>query len=210
MFTGIVQEIGLIVAKTSLEQGVNLIIKASNAFLSDVSLGDSIAIEGACMTVVSLASENFSIDISAHSLSIIKDFEINTHVNLEKALKESSFLGGHIVSGHVDSKAYVFEFNQIGESFELITQINNKQNISPNLGQFMAMKGSITINGVSLTINKVYDKDNFTYISCNLIPHTINNTTLQYLASNHAVNIEIDLFARYMQRILEFRGNFGL
>jgi riboflavin synthase len=205
MFTGIIQELGEVVEKLAIageKQGLNISIKVSNnQFLQDVQIGDSIAINGACMTVVSLNDNIFSFDISAHSLDLIVNMQIGMLVNLEKALRANSFLGGHIVTGHVDGMALVHTFKKIDESYLLKIIIDNSKNA---LGKFMAVKGSVTINGVSLTVNYVEDIDNFTILSCNLIPHTIQKTSLQYLSVNSPVNIEIDVLCRYMDRMLSF------
>ncbi len=208
MFTGIIQELGIIAEKNAIQnhdcnQGLNISIKVNNQFLKDVEIGDSIAVNGACMTVVTLEKDLFSFDISSHSLGLIVDMPLNVIVNLEKALKANSFLGGHIVTGHVDGIAKVDIFKKINESYLLKIAIDNNKG---TLGKFMAIKGSITINGISLTVNDVKDKENITSVSCNLIPHTIEKTSLKYLTNNSYVNIEIDILCRYMNRILDFHN----
>ncbi len=210
MFTGIIQEIGQVIAKTIIGNGFHLAVKSSLNFLSDVKIGDSIAINGACMTVVKLDGDVFYIDISAHSLSIITELYINEYVNLEKALQFNSFIGGHLVSGHVDGTTKVESFTKTAESYTLVVTIDNHQQIE-NLGQFMVVKGSVTLNGVSLTINSVKDVvencfKSKTQITLNLIPHTIENTNFKYTKVSDNLNLEIDMLARYMQRLLSFNA----
>jgi riboflavin synthase len=204
MFTGIIQELGEVVQKTLIlneKQGLNVFIKVDNRFLQDVKIGDSISINGACMTVVTINDSLFSFDISAHSLELIVDMHLGMIVNLEKSVQVNSFLGGHIVTGHVDGVAKIILLKKIDESYLLKIAIDNTND---GLGKFIATKGSITINGVSLTVNDVEDSGNITFASCNLIPHTIQKTSFQHLATNSLVNIEIDVLCRYMNRILDF------
>jgi len=161
-------------------------------------LGDSIAINGACMTVTRLLPENhaFSLDVSAESLDKTAGLDRAGPVNLEKALRANDRLGGHLVSGHVDGIGHVSHFAQVGESWELRV-------LAPAaLGKFLAYKGSITINGVSLTVNRVTDSAQGCEISINLIPHTVENTALRNLHLAGKVNLEIDLIARYVERML--------
>lgn len=173
-------------------------------YLDDVGLGDSIAINGACMTVTSFdtATNQFSIDISAESLLKTAGLTELGTVNLEKALRAHDRLGGHIVSGHVDGVGHVSFFEPVGESWEL------RITCPPELGKFMAYKGSITVNGVSLTVNRVVDATLNgklgTELSINLIPHTIENTALGSLKAGASVNLEIDTVARYVERMLSF------
>ncbi|MDD0809521.1 riboflavin synthase [Curvibacter sp. RS43] len=202
MFTGIITGIGRIVALQDLgasqQHGKRLTIEAPAGYLDDVGLGDSIALNGACMTVTSLqlAQRQFTIDISAESLDKTSGLTHTGPVNLEKALRANDRLGGHIVSGHVDGLGAVASFGQVGESWELCVTAPRA------LGRFLAYKGSITLNGVSLTVNRVTDTDQGTDISINLIPHTVENTTLQYLKTGDAINLEIDTVARYVERMM--------
>jgi riboflavin synthase len=230
MFTGIITGVGRIVAvhairaissletsddsaevvQTSFEHGFGkkLTISTPAAYLDDVCLGDSIAINGACMTVTSfdLAKNQFCIDISAESLLKTAGLDELGSVNLEKALRAHDRLGGHIVSGHVDGIGHVSFFAPVGESWEL------RITCPPELGKFMAYKGSITVNGVSLTVNRVTDSTLngklSTELSINLIPHTVENTALGSLKagaeSGSRVNLEIDTVARYVERMLSF------
>ena len=211
MFTGIITGLGRIVAVHSLgsssDHGKRLTIEVPAGYLDDVGLGDSIALNGACMTAVSLepARHQFSIDISAESLdktsglSNLSNPAQTGTINLEKALRAHDRLGGHIVSGHVDGIGSVTYFAQIGESWEL------RVLAPPELAKYMAYKGSITVNGVSLTVNSVADLPDRQgcEISINLIPHTVQNTALGQLTAGTSVNLEIDTVARYVERMLQ-------
>jgi riboflavin synthase len=202
MFTGIITGVGRIAAVhdlgSSLQHGKRLTVQAPAGYLADVALGDSIALNGACMTVTTLAPERneFTVDISAESLDKTAGLGKEGPVNLEKALRANDRLGGHIVSGHVDGVGRVTHFATAGESFEL-------RILAPrNLGKYFAYKGSITVNGVSLTVNSVTDSSEGTEVSINLIPHTVENTALGELAPGSRVNLEIDTIARYVERML--------
>lgn len=203
MFTGIITGVGTIASLhdlgSSTQHGKRLTISAPDGYLSDVGLGDSIALNGACMTVTSLdqAKNQFTIDISAESLARTAGLaEVGRRINLEKALRAHDRLGGHIVSGHVDGVGTVTLFARVGESWELRV-------LAPaELARFLAYKGSITINGVSLTVNSVADSAAGCTVSINLIPHTVQNTSLGSLEAGHAVNLEIDTVARYVERML--------
>jgi riboflavin synthase len=166
-----------------------------------VGLGDSIALNGACMTATTLdlANHRFTIDISAESLAKTTGLAQTGPINLEKALRAHDRLGGHIVSGHVDGIGSVAHFAQVGESWEL------RIRASRELSKYLAYKGSITVNGVSLTVNRVVDLTGEaagSEISINLIPHTVENTALGELTAGSSVNLEIDLIARYVERML--------
>jgi riboflavin synthase len=203
MFTGIITGVGRIAAVhdlgRSLDHGKRLEISTPAHYLDDVGLGDSIALNGACMTVTSFnTTQNlFTIDISAESLAKTAGLNlIGTVLNLEKALRANDRLGGHIVSGHVDGMGVVSQFEQIGESWLLQVLA------PPSLAKYLAYKGSITVNGVSLTVNQVEDASKGCLVSINLIPHTIENTALGHLKTGSAVNLEIDTVARYVERML--------
>ncbi|MBK8070830.1 MAG: riboflavin synthase [Ramlibacter sp.] len=202
MFTGIIPGVGRIAAihdlGSSLQHGKRLVIEAPAGYLDDVGLGDSIALNGACMTVTSVdpALRQFTIDISAESLGKTAGLAEPGPINLEKALRAHDRLGGHIVSGHVDGIGTVTHFDRVGESWELRVMAPRA------LGKYLAYKGSITINGVSLTVNRIADGDAGTEASINLIPHTVEHTALGRLASGSLVNLEIDLIARYVERML--------
>ncbi|RZM03965.1 MAG: riboflavin synthase [Variovorax sp.] len=210
MFTGIITGVGRIAAVhdlgSSLSHGKRLRIATPAGYLDDVGLGDSIALNGACMTVTSLdpGDASFTIDISAESLDKTAGLaEAEGRVNLEKALRANDRLGGHIVSGHVDGIGTVAAFEAVGESWEL------RVLAPPSLARFLAYKGSITVNGVSLTVNSVRDMADGSEISINLIPHTVENTALGTLAAGSRVNLEIDTVARYVERMLQ-AGAIGI
>ena len=202
MFTGIITGVGRIAAVHALgsssTHGKRLTIACPPDYLADVGLGDSIALNGACMTVTTLdvPTQEFTIDISAESLSKTAGLETLGPINLEKALRANDRLGGHLVSGHVDGIGKVTHFAQVGESWELRVMA------PAALGKYLAYKGSITINGVSLTVNRIADTPEGCEASINLIPHTVENTALGSLAVGSPVNLEIDLIARYVERML--------
>jgi len=203
MFTGIVAAVGKISSVTPLEggldAGVRLEIDAGGLPLGDVGLGDSIAINGACMTVVEKTASAFSVDVSRESLNCTVGLDAPGEVNLEKALTLAERLGGHLVSGHVDGLGQVHRFEAVGESWELVIDA------PADLGKFLAFKGSVVINGVSLTVNRVEDIPGACRFSINLIPHTISVTTLKHLRAGSKVNLEIDLIARYVERMLSVK-----
>ena len=202
MFTGIITGVGRIAAVhdlgSSLQHGKRLTIEAPAGYLDDVGLGDSIALNGACMTVTTLSPQktSFTIDISAESLDRTTGLAQPGPINLEKALRAHDRLGGHIVAGHVDGIGNVSHFGQVGESWELRIMAPR------SLAKYLAYKGSITVNGVSLTVNSVADSSDGCEISINLIPHTVDNTALNQLSTGSRVNLEIDLIARYVERML--------
>ena len=202
MFTGIITGVGRIVAShdlgSSSHHGKRLTLACPPGYTDDVGLGDSIALNGACMTVTSLIQEHhqFTIDISAESLSKTTGLTLGNAVNLEKALRAHDRLGGHIVSGHVDGIGRVSHFAPVGESWELRVQV------PAELARYLAYKGSITVNGVSLTVNRVHDNSHGCEISINLIPHTVQTTALAELRADTHVNLEIDTVARYVERML--------
>ena len=199
MFTGIVAAIGRITDVKPLggaDAGVRLAIDAATLGLEDVAIGDSIAVQGACMTVVRMAGNSFEVEVSLESLSKSAGLSAPGEVNLEKSLTLSTKLGGHLVSGHVDGLGRVEKFEPIGESWELVVRAPKE------LARFLAYKGSVTVNGVSLTVNRVTDFADGAAFSINLIPHTVAVTTLRLLAPGAQVNLEIDLIARYVERML--------
>lgn len=204
MFTGIVAAVGNITSVSplagGLDAGVRLEIDAGGLPLADVALGDSIAINGACMTVVEKTGNAFAVDVSRESLSKTAGLDAVGEVNLEKALTLAERLGGHLVSGHVDGLGTVHRFQPVGESHELVIDAPQE------LARFLAYKGSVVVNGVSLTVNRVEDLEadgaRVCRFSINLIPHTIEVTTLKHLRAGSKVNLEIDLIARYVERML--------
>jgi len=202
MFTGIITGLGRIVGVAPLgdspTHGKRLTIACPPSYLDDVGLGDSIALNGACMTVTTFdpAHHQFTVDVSAESLDKTAGLDALGAINLEKALRANDRLGGHLVSGHVDGMGTVTHFAQVGESWEL------RVLAPPALTKYLAYKGSITINGVSLTVNRIEDISNGCELSINLIPHTVQNTALHTLAPHAKVNLEIDLIARYVERMM--------
>jgi riboflavin synthase len=210
MFTGIIQAIGHIDSVEKLGDGFRLHIDAGKLDMSDVQLGDSIALQGACMTVVSMTASHFAIDISAESLDKTTGLDQPGHINLEKALRFNDRLGGHLVSGHVDGMGTVTLFEQVEQAKQIKSDGSQNNEGSwhlvikapKSLAKYLAYKGSIVVNGTSLTVNKVEDLDDGCLMHINLIPHTLQNTTLQYLKAGSLVNLEVDLIARYVERML--------
>ncbi len=193
MFTGIIADTGTIADKQEREGGLRLRIETHKLDMSDVQLGDSIAVNGVCLTAVKIAGNSFTVDVSRETLDCTVGLEqLGAQVNLEKALRLADRLGGHLVSGHVDGVGEVVEFTNLGESWRL------KVCAPVTLSKYIAAKGSITINGVSLTVNRV-EGDVF---EVNLIPHTQQETTLKGLHPESRVNLEIDLIARYVERMM--------
>lgn len=201
MFTGIVAATGRIVRVEPLGFGRRLLIEAPDLGLDDLRVGDSIAVNGACMTVTEKTATGFAIDVSAESLSKTAGLDEQGEVNLEKAMRFGDRLDGHLVSGHVDGTGIVHAMQQQGESWSLVIDA------PAALAQYFAYKGSVTVNGVSLTVNRVEDVAETAAAACcriwiNLIPHTIEVTTLRHLRPGARVNLEIDLIARYLERML--------
>jgi riboflavin synthase len=201
MFPGIVQSTGLIVAADPLGDGKRVRVEAPALGLADVKVGDSIAINGACMTVTGLDRDAFTFDVSAESLRLTAGLDRPGEVNLEKAMRLGDKIDGHLVSGHVDATGVVVEFAERAESWSLVVEA------PPALARYLAYKGSIAVNGVSLTVNRVEDVTaQGAPAGCrawiNLIPHTIAVTTLKHLAPGARVNLEVDMIARYVERML--------
>ncbi len=197
MFTGIIQAVGEITqAQPIIEHGNNglsLSIYTGELDLSDVKIGDSIAVNGVCLTVTSLTVNTFTVDVSQETLNCTQGLDqIGMRVNLEKALRLSDRLGGHLVSGHVDGIGIVVKFESAGESHALIIRAPD------SIVRYLAHKGSIAVNGVSLTINQVEGNE----FSINLIPHTLAITNLNELVQEMRVNLETDMLARYVAKLL--------
>ncbi len=202
MFTGIVSAVGQIFEVKSLgatsAHGRRVAIAVPAGYLDDVAAGDSIAINGACMTVVAFdaAATRFDVDVSAESLARTDGWRPDTQVNLEKALRAHDRLGGHLVSGHVDGIGTVRRFDRVGESIALHVAAPKA------LARYLAFKGSIAVDGVSLTINSVTDAADACVIAINLIPHTLEHTAFARLHEGARVNLEVDTIARYVERML--------
>jgi riboflavin synthase len=194
MFTGIIQAIGRIHDYEARGHDARMVIEAGGLDLSDVALGDSVAVNGVCLTVIARTTSNFTVDVSAETLRCTEGFLPGAEVNLEKAMRLMDRLGGHIVSGHVDGVGAVARFEAAGESQSV------EIDAPANLARYIAAKGSITVNGVSLTVNQVSGSR----FSLNLIPHTLAQTTLKNLKPGSRVNLEIDMVARYVERLTSF------
>ena len=194
MFSGIIANIGLISRAEDRDGGLRLSVAAGSLGMDDVQIGDSIAVNGVCLTVIAINGNEFTVDVSRETLDCTVGLERQGgHVNLEKALRLSDRLGGHLVSGHVDGVGEVVAFNDIVESWQLAVRAPQQ------LAKYIAVKGSITINGVSLTVNQVAGSE----FEVNLIPHTLEVTTLDELKAGDKVNLEIDLIARYVERMMQ-------
>lgn len=191
MFTGIIQSVGEIVQAKPVGEDIHLTISTVNLDMSDVQIGDSIAVNGVCLTVVNLGQTKFEVHVSKETLSVTEGLQHAHPVNLEKALRLSDRLGGHLVSGHVDGVGQVTNFTSLGECWQLDIRAPHA------ISKYIAIKGSICVDGVSLTINKVTGDE----FSINLIPHTLENTTLKLLAAGKRVNLEVDQIARYIERM---------
>ena len=192
MFTGIVAAIGRIEQVKPRPKGLRLSIDAGALDMGDVAIGDSIAVNGCCLTVVTLAGRRFDVDVSQETIDCTVGLGAPGEVNLEKSLRLADRLGGHLVSGHVDGVGEVLAFEPAGESHLLVVRA------PAELAKYIARKGSVAIQGVSLTVNRVDGRE----FEINLIPHTLAVTTLKHLAPGARVNLEVDLLARYAERLL--------
>ena len=196
MFTGIVTAIGRIASSTASGDGRRLRIDAPGFGLEDVALGDSIAIQGVCHTVVAKDAGGFEVDTSAATLAVTTGLEAGRPVNLEKSLRLADRIGGHLVSGHVDGVGTVRVFEDLGGSWRLVVEA------PADLSRYIAKKGSVAVDGVSLTVNAV-DGPRF---EINVIPHTRAVTTLGRLVPGSPVNVEVDMTARYLERLMAERS----
>ncbi|MFK5892385.1 MAG: riboflavin synthase [Pseudomonadota bacterium] len=194
MFTGIIQAIGKIAAIEATGIDSRFYIKTGKLDLNFVQLGDSIAVNGVCLTVIDLPGDGFWADVSAETLSktAFKHIAVSTRVNLEKAVLATTHLGGHIVSGHVDGVGKVIHRSDAGRSVHFKIQTPDE------LAKYVAAKGSICINGISLTVNEV----NGNVFDLNIVPHTLEETTLGDYVTGYEVNLEVDIIARYLERLL--------
>ena len=193
MFTGIIQAVGRVAELKPAGRSAVVTIDASGLDLGDVAIGDSIACNGVCLTVTGLVPGGFSVDVSQETIKVTAGFIAGERINLEKSLRLADRLGGHLVSGHVDGSGVVATIKPVGGNREIAIRF------PAELGRYIARKGSITVNGVSLTVNLVTD-DTF---SINLIPHTLAVTNLKDLEQGDRVNLEIDLVARYVERMFD-------
>jgi riboflavin synthase len=197
MFTGIVQDVGKVQSREARGGDVCLAIAVDRLSLDRTAIGDSISVQGVCLTVTALAANGFSADVSRETLSLttLGDLAVGSPVNLEPALRAGDPLGGHLVSGHVDGVGRVISLAEEARSLRVEFEA------PAELARYLARKGSITVDGVSLTINEVIG----TRFGVNLIPHTRDVTTLGRLAVGTRVNLEIDQVARYVDRLLSER-----
>jgi riboflavin synthase len=197
MFTGIIQTVGKIETITNVGEDLKLSIFAHSLGLDDVKIGDSIAVNGVCLTATHLNKTHFEAQVSKETLDVTTGLGSKQAVNLEKALRLQDRLGGHLVSGHVDGVGQVVQFEALGDCWLLAI-------IAPNaISKYIAKKGSICVNGVSLTVNSI-KKDTFIM---NIIPHTLENTMFKNLKVGSDVNLEIDQIARYIERITEWNNS---
>ncbi len=194
MFTGIIQALGRIHTITAMGDNYALSIEAANLALSDVQIGDSIAVNGVCLTATHVSKTHFEAHVSAETLKVTTGLNHQQAVNCEKALRLSDRLGGHLVSGHVDGVGEVTQFSDLGDNWLLAIRAPHA------ISKYIAKKGSICVNGVSLTVNSVA-QDTFTM---NIIPHTLENTMFKQLKIGSLVNLEIDQIARYVERMTEW------
>ncbi|OIO79360.1 MAG: riboflavin synthase [Hydrogenophilales bacterium CG03_land_8_20_14_0_80_62_28] len=200
MFTGIIQAVGHIHSLTEKGGGdARVTIAGGGLNLNDVALGDSIACNGVCLTVVERTAEHYSVDVSAETFNCTTGFAPGEAVNLEKALRLSDHLGGHLVSGHVDGVGEVIHFAPVSAADQAASWRLDVR--APGaLARYIAVKGSVAVNGVSLTVNTVHGDE----FSINLIPHTLENTMLGRLKTGSKVNLEADMLARYAERLLAY------
>ena len=198
MFTGIITGLGRVTAHEPVGDGQRITVACGDWSLEDIAIGDSIAHSGCCLTIVEKGAGLLRSDVTAHSLTIIAGLEVGALVNLEKSLTLADKLGGHLVTGHIDATGLVTEWKNLAESWFLEVEV------PAHLGKFIAQKGSITVSGVSLTVNAVEDVATGTRFQVNVIPHTYQVTNFFELAQGHRVNIEIDTFARYVERMMHF------
>ena len=191
MFTGIVTAIGTVTAAVPAAGGLRLVVDATGLGLKDVAVGDSIAVNGICLTVVARSTRNFKADVSRETLACTAGFARGGRVNLEKALRATDRLGGHLVSGHVDGVGTVTRMQRAGANRVIAFRA------PAQLAKYIARKGSVTLNGVSLTVNDVRGSG----FTVNLIPHTLASTNLGALRAGGKVNVEVDILARYIERL---------
>jgi riboflavin synthase len=192
MFTGIIEATGVIETAEQRDENLRLVVTSRIFAMDDVKLGDSIAVNGVCLTVVAMEKNGFSVDVSQETLDCTTGLTLGASVNLEKSLRFGDRVGGHLVSGHVDGVGRVTELENLGAHWRVQFEA------PASLARFIARKGSIAINGVSLTVNRVEN----TCFEVNLIPHTWSVTTLELLQVGTEVNLEIDMLARYVERML--------
>ncbi|MDE1221059.1 riboflavin synthase [Vibrio aestuarianus] len=195
MFTGIVEAVGTLAAITPKGEDISVTVNVGNLDMADVKLGDSIATNGVCLTVVDFGSHHYSADLSLETLNKtgFTAYQVGDKLNLEKAMLPTTRFGGHIVSGHVDGVGEIIERNSVGRAIELWVAMPNE------LNKYVAEKGSITVDGISLTVNELR-KNAF---KLTIVPHTSEETTINDFHVGRKVNLEVDVLARYMERLLQ-------
>tara|TARA_B100000575_G_C23098246_1_gene633530 strand:+ start:500 stop:1114 length:615 start_codon:yes stop_codon:yes gene_type:complete len=198
MFTGLVEGVGLVSQITPEGSNGILEINSQNFNISDIKVGDSISVNGVCLTAINVGPCNLTFNISSETIKVTSGFELNQVVNLEKSMKISDRIGGHLVTGHVDAIGKVESLDSIGNNYEI------EISCPFEIRKYLARKGSIAVNGVSLTVNNVVGE----IFSVNIIPHTWETTNFKDIGIGRLVNLEIDLVARYVERMLSF-GNEG-
>lgn len=194
MFTGIIAAVGEIADVTPMGEDTKLIIQTGELDMSDVNLGDSIAVSGVCLTVIAFNNAQFTAHVSKATLDVTTGLSTQGAVNLEKAMTLSDRLGGHLVSGHVDGIGSIKKLEPVADCWELVIEAPHA------ISKYIAKKGSICVNGISLTVNSI-EQDTF---SINIIPHTMQHTNLQHLKAGSPVNLEVDQIARYVERMTEW------
>ena len=195
MFTGIIEAVGELTAITAKGEDISITVASGKLDLSDVKVGDSIATNGVCLTVVSHDSTSYTADLSVETLNLtgFTQYQVGDKVNLEKAMLPTTRFGGHIVSGHVDGVGVIVERNPVGRAIEFWVDMPN------NITKYVAYKGSITVDGISLTVNELR-KNAF---KLTIVPHTSDETTIDSFQVGRKVNLEVDVLARYMERLLQ-------
>ncbi|WP_337880422.1 riboflavin synthase [Rheinheimera sp.] len=198
MFTGIIEAKGRVTALQHKGKDLKLTIESASLDFSDVKLGDSIATNGVCLTVTALGPQSFSADVSGETVkrTLFGQYQVGQQVNLEKALLATSRLGGHLVSGHVDGVGKVLRIDTYGEAWQVWVEM------APELARYIAEKGSITVDGISLTVNELAAGQ----FRLTIVPHTAKETTLITLKAGSLVHLEVDLIARYLERLLSANG----
>ncbi len=192
MFTGIIEATGAVSSYVLGGESARLIISSQNFETSTISEGDSIAVNGVCLTAATIREREIEFDVSPETSSVTTGFKIDQIVNLERALTLQTLIGGHLVSGHVDGVAIVKEIQIVDNNWQVVIECPDR------LAKYCVNKGSVTLNGVSLTINHASSNQ----ININLVPHTLSVTNLKSLSVGDFVNIEIDMIARYVEKII--------
>ena len=203
MFTGIVESVGSITRVNRSDAGMELSLDLGSVEPASLKLGDSVSISGVCLTVTGIQEESVDVQVSNETIARTNfgQYSVGTQVNIECPLTLNSPLGGHLVSGHIDGTATCVSITRDGDSRRIVFEVSGEA-----LGKFMVQKGSVTIDGISMTVNSIVDRESLTQFDVNVIPHTLSVTTLGSLKVNDSVHIEIDNVARYVNRLMEYYG----